>query len=189
MSQAAGPASTRRPPAGSPAAARPGPVPAAGPDPLPGGANRWFSPETTGSPVAGNSAVFHPLTPLAVPLLNQAPPLRRTFRRRPGGGAAAALPSALPGGRTSSGTATRQAGNDTQSRSEHPQDHPQSKPDHRNLGAERTAVNAAGTARGTERTRPAAQIRWQKPADGSEAMAVTQIRWHRTIRNEADLRF
>jgi hypothetical protein len=26
-----------------------------------------------------------------------------------------------------------------------------------------------------------AQIRWQKPADGSEATAIAQIRWHRTL--------
>jgi hypothetical protein len=27
----------------------------------------------------------------------------------------------------------------------------------------------------------AAQLRWQKPEDGSEVMAIAQIRWHRTL--------
>lgn len=32
-----------------------------------------------------------------------------------------------------------------------------------------------------------AQIRWQKPADGSEAMAIAQIRWHRTAESRLSL--
>ena len=90
--------------------------------------------------MAGNSAVFHPLTPLAVPLLESSPATTTD------------IPAPTRRGRScrASVSATRwadilrhgaqAAGNDTQSRSEHPQDHPQSKPEHRNLGAERTAT-------------------------------------------------
>ena len=52
-----------------------------------------------------------------------------------------------------------------------------------NVRGQRTSTAVTCVALRRRRQTPVAQLRWQKPADGSKAMAMAQIRSHRTPRS------